>query len=247
LHPHNIAVGLSAGVIAAAAWFVASRVPVVRKVPLGAFLVAGWLGALARVHPPELFAADEEHWVPVVAVVAAVVAAGALFLFDQPRREVGVAPLLLAMTIGGAFLAIPDTELLVLLGAATAPLVALSLRRAGPQLGVSAVPLAAIFVWAAAYEARGRPASFIAAMACWGLIVLEPALRLVRAPRLSSLVVSASHLAFVVVVARGAGLERSATVTAVKVTCVAVVAIVLRLVGPRVLASPQMQTNGPPR
>ena len=180
----------------------------------------------------------EPGWVRPLTVVAVVVVAHALTSVDRHYVVPGVTPILVLGTIAGAFLTTPDTEVFVLLGATGVPFVLLALRRAGPYLGPAAAPASAVLIWAAAHEARGRPASFLAALACWGWIVLEPAVRWVgarfshgRAGTIgSSAVAIAGHAVLVLAAARWAGQTRDVSTAALRLAAIAVVAIGLMLV-----------------
>lgn len=156
-----------------------------------------------------------------VLVVAGVAAGGMLTsIADGDWREDADAPVLFAISVAGVYAAVPDTEqALGLLG--------LSLwfavlawpwptTRFGPG---GAAGVAALLVWAAADGARGRPASLIGALACFGLLALLPVgARLGRelpnvldgvGPRARVVVLGVVQLAVVLLAARTAGLQSS--------------------------------------
>jgi hypothetical protein len=227
MHAQDIVVGLFAGFVAVVASLAFQRN---RRVPLGAFLLGGWLFALAAAAPKRFADAPEPRWMLAAGIIAVVGMAWALSSFDRRHVDAGLTPILLLVTIGGAFLTTPDTEVMVLLGAAAAPIAVLSVWRAGPYLGWSAAPLAAVLIWTMVHEARGRPASLLAALACWGFLALEPVVQLVRRVRWGAQSLIVGHTAFAVLAARGAGLDRDGGTTALKLALLTSVAGVFVLV-----------------
>lgn len=157
----------------------------------------------------------------VVPVVIAVVVVGGTLVgcFDSRWRSRGFGPILLALTLVGVYLTVPETKrTLVLMGAAV--VIALT---AWP------VPLASVG-WAGSLAATGlvvsmtvldgldRPSSIVGAVACLGLLIVEPMARALVGGRQSPLdalptswwsvpVVAAAHLAIVLVASRVAGLR----------------------------------------
>jgi hypothetical protein len=140
-------------------------------------------------------------------VFVTIVAGGAL-VADVDRRTArrGLGPLLFAVSVGGVYATVPDTEqALVLLGvAAPVALLGWPLRRAG--LGAAGSPAAvAVLAWSAAVGGVGRPSSIVGAVGCLGLFVVGPVSR--RAVRTSASTVVAAHALLVLVSARVAGLR----------------------------------------
>lgn len=135
--------------------------------------------------------------VPWPAVALAAVAAGALLAdFDRRWRRRGLAPALLAVSAAGIYLTVPDTEAaLAVLGAAL-PLALLGwpgpLARVPsqppPSLGVvGALAVAGLLVGTASAGSVGRPGAFVGALACLGVLVVEPVARRLDPGRRSAL------------------------------------------------------------
>jgi hypothetical protein len=127
--------------------------------------------------------------------------------FDRRHETRGLATLFLLLSIGGVFLTVPDTEeILVLLGAA-APVVILAWPRAFASSGFGLYPLVGILMWVIAWGGRGREGSIVGAAACLGVLVIEPLAvafsRRSRSPGALSL--GLLHGALVFVAARIAG------------------------------------------
>jgi hypothetical protein len=197
---HDAPGGLVAGtalVAGGAALTAATRLPLVAR---AAALVPGaWLVAAHSSIPGE-------RWVRVL-VFASIVAGGALAAdLDRRTARRGLGPVLFAVSVAGVYATVPDTEqVLVLLGAA-APVALLGwpLRRAG--LGWAGSPAAvAVLVWSAAVGGVGRPSSIVGAVGCLGAFVLGPVSR--RPDRLPAAVIVAAHAVLVLVSARVAGLR----------------------------------------
>ena len=204
-------VAVGAGVAAAA------RLPLaVRPTAVGP---GAWLVAAHGAIPGE-------PWVRVLVFVT-IVAGGAL-VADVDRRTArrGLGPLLFAVSVGGVYATVPDTEqVLVLLGvAAPVALLGWPLRRAG--LGPAGSPAAvAVLAWSAAVGGVGRPSSIVGAVGCLGLFVVGPVTR--RAVRTPASAVVAAHALLVLVSARVAGLRPTvrAAVTVVLLELVVGVAV----------------------
>jgi hypothetical protein len=120
----------------------------------------------------------EPAWLPFAAGIGTVVAGTLVWDFDRVEQAKGGGFLLLAIAALGVYATVPDTELpLVMLGAAT-PLVLLSIPQPLRALGTAGAPAAiAVMSWVAAVGARGRPGSFVAALACCGLMLASPVAR----------------------------------------------------------------------
>jgi hypothetical protein len=162
---------------------------------LGGF-VAGYLGGVDRALVSTALAvpgaialsthtgAHRAYWVAPLAIIAVVCAAPLTADFDR-RFGVRGGPLVLyAVSVVGVFYAVPNTaRALVLLGVALPiallgwPIALARLGQAGSYVAVGAL------VWVATYEGRGRDAATIGAIACLGLLVVEPAARALRRGR----------------------------------------------------------------
>lgn len=135
----------------------------------GAWLVAGATGL------------DETG--PRLVLVATIALAGALVgAADHEYRQLGLGPILLLATLAGAYATVPDTErVLIVLGAAL-PLSVLgwpwplaSLGRAGAAATVG------LLAWVAVTDGSARAGSTVGAMACLGILLVEPVARVLRA------------------------------------------------------------------
>ena len=147
-----------------------------------------------------------ERWVRVL-VFATIVAGSELVAdFDHRAARLGVGPVLFAISVGGVYATVPDTEqALVLLGvAAPVALLGWPLRGAGLGRAGSAAAVA-VLAWSAAVGGVGRPSSIVGAVGCLGLFVVGPLIP--RLARLSLPVLVAAHGLLVLVSARVAGLR----------------------------------------
>jgi hypothetical protein len=162
-----------------------------RPVPVaGLALAAATVAGLAVTGAP---AGRALGW-PALAAIAAAVAA-ALGAFDRRWGRLGLPPALLAVTAAGIWACVPDVEgPLVLLGAVLP--VAL-LGRPGPLAArwpglapfgaAGSAAVAAVLVWVVATGGAGRPGSVVGGLACLGLLLVEPAVRLLDPRRRSPL------------------------------------------------------------
>jgi hypothetical protein len=136
-------------------------------------------------------AGDRQLALPWPVLVLAVAGAGALLAdFDRHWRRRGLAPVLLAVTSAGIYLVVPDVEAaLMVLGAALPTALLgwpgpLGRSRAGPAAvrppsigGAGSYAVAGLLVWTAATGGAGRPGAFVGALACLGVLVVEPLAR----------------------------------------------------------------------
>jgi hypothetical protein len=141
-----------------------------------------------------------------LAVLITVTLGGAL-IDDFDRHWKGMTPLLLAIASAGAYYTVPDTEhALVLLGATVGVLVlggpfsSAAHRAYGPLI-------CGVYAWVVVVEASTRSSSALAALACLGVLIVEPASRLIgrcdvfsrlRATPLQALVIAFVQLLLVV-------------------------------------------------
>ncbi len=120
-------------------------------------------------------------WVLIIAVPPCGILAGD---FDRYHAEHALGPLLLVIAVGGLYVTVPDTEgARALLGVALPFLLVtfpLPLARLGAGGAAAAVGL---FAYDAVLEGISRPASFVGALGCLGLLVCEPIGRRVFARR----------------------------------------------------------------
>jgi hypothetical protein len=183
----GLLLGLAAavGCLGAASWRRAGPLPLA-----GLALAAATAAGLAVTGAP----ADPALGWPALAAIAAAVAA-ALAAFDRRWGRLGLTPALLAVTAAGIWACVPDVEgPLVLLGAAlTVALLGrpgpLAARRPGlAGFGVAgSAAAAAVVVWVVATGGAGRPGSVVGGLACLGLLLVEPAVRLLDRRRRSPL------------------------------------------------------------
>jgi hypothetical protein len=187
---------------------------------LTALVVAALAGGLAEVlgWPPAAAAplalpagvlvvaaapAGTRPWASVLAGTSVVVMGGLLSDVDRRWRDSGLVWPLLAVTAAGVFLTVPDTEHAVALAGATSVLVLLGRPVPLAALGTpGAFVASAVVAWVALQGGVGRPASVVAALACWGLLAFEP---LVRSRPPGVVPAAGVHGAVVLAVARVAG------------------------------------------
>jgi hypothetical protein len=214
----ELAAGLRFGLAAWAVGLVVALVrPAARPLPIGGLLfavaVAAGLAATAAPGP----APDRWGWVLVVSLL---VPGGWLLAdLDARWRWRGLGPVLLAGSVAGIYVTVPDTEqALVALGVAV-PLALLAWPWPLTSLGTVGGYLAAgALLWVVATGGAARGSAMVGGAGCLGLFVVEPLARLLDPARRSILeqlpdggvgVVLAGllHLALVAVAARVAGLQ----------------------------------------
>ncbi|HLT69075.1 MAG TPA: hypothetical protein VKZ72_02840 [Acidimicrobiales bacterium] len=195
----------------------------------GGYLAERWsLHVLAAVPGALVLAAAlpaDPGWVRPVVVTTTVLGGAAAADLDRaagrrPRRvgaglhlAPGVGPVMLAVTVAGVYLTVPDTEMATVVLGAALPAAALGWPFAWGRLGGGGV-LAAVGVvaWTVALDGRGRLGSVVGGVACLGLLVLEPPLRrlgglpVARGTR-GALVLVAVHVVLVAWCSRVAGLR----------------------------------------
>lgn len=156
-------------------------------------------------------------------VVIVTIAIGAAFAtdFDAAFRKSAIGMPLLAGSIVGVLVTVPDTERAFALFGVSIPLILLGWPRPIVSLGPGVAAAAGIIGWAAAIAGTGRPGAAIGAIASLGLMVSEPIgrrvakrpsalIRLAEAGPLLSLIVVAAHGVLVFGAARIAGLREGA-------------------------------------
>lgn len=158
----------------------------------------------------------DQAWAPL-AVAVAVAGGGALVAdFDVRWSARPLGPVLMAASLAGVFVTVPETkEALAVLGAAL-PLMALGWPASLASLGVGgSLAATGLLAWTTAQGGTFRAASIVGGLACLGMLVAEPLGRLLqrnrslrRLPRSTGVLlgVVAAHLVVVLVAARVAGL-----------------------------------------
>jgi len=168
-----------------------------------------------------------ELWARLLLGTAIVLGGWLLADFDARWRRRGLGPVLLAISVAGIYVTVPDTEqALIALGAAL-PLALLGWPWPLASLGrVGAYTATGVLLWVVAAGSDGRASAVVGGIACLGLLAVEPLARLLDPGRGSVLerlpttrwgVAAAAllHLGLVLVAARVAGVRPN---TAVAVT-----------------------------
>lgn len=174
----------------------------------GAWLVAGAIEPLGSV------------WVSWL-LFGFVVLGGALVSdLDLHYAERGYGPILLVISLAGMFATLPDTEEILVVFGAALPLVLLAWPKAYAFLGAIGIfPTLGLLAWVIAVGARGRESAVIGAVACLGLLVIEPVVRRWRGATVldrlpagwsKTLVVIGAQAIVVLVAARVVGLRDNA-------------------------------------
>jgi hypothetical protein len=180
-------------------------------IPFDSFHRVPWMRVLAAGPGAWLVTrqyADSQLSGSILWLMLAMVMIAAPLTVSSDRRLVpaGLGVLLWAITLGGVYGTLPDTEEALVMVGVVAPLAFLAasnLGRLGAMGGYASVGL---LVWATGQGGVGRPASIIGALACLGVFLLIPAVRLVdKGPGWRQLFVV--HLIAVFVSSRVAGLR----------------------------------------
>lgn len=242
-------------VVVAGLWAISS----VRPLPVGVAVAVAGVGLIGLLpiarRSPSIHAAlavpfaislavdaSETAWIRAAVVAGASLGAAVVAATDSRPRWSDLTPALYALSVAGAFAAVPETEeVAALLGAAVAvaalgwPIGMASLGRAG------AAGATALLVWVVAVGGRGRPPSIVGGLACLGLLVAVPAgewlrRRWSRRPRdrRSAIACLLVHAVVVVVASRGAGIRDEMDLAVLLSLAAATIAVA----GATVLASP---------
>jgi hypothetical protein len=187
---------------------------------------------------------NDVGWVPPVVFVSIVVASILVVDFDGANARAGLGPVLFAIALLAMYTAVPDTEEAAAVAGAALPIALLGAPFPVAALGAAGAPAAVgIIAWVAAVGGRARPGAVIGAIACLGVLLVEPVVRRLRpglrasSPAsplsLRAILIVALDLALVAGTSRVAGLETSgglAAAISVLLLAVAgaVVAILLR-------------------
>ncbi|MFM8305246.1 MAG: hypothetical protein ACKOA9_13285 [Actinomycetota bacterium] len=220
-------------------------VPMAVAAALGHDRRSGPAGMLAAVPGAALVASaasvpDVAAWVPWAVFGATVVGGAMVTDFDGANRAAGLGPVLLAVAVLGMYSTLPDTEQVVVVVGAVLPLALLGMPVAVASFGAGAYGIVGLVGWVAAVGGRGRPGSVVAAIACLGLMLVEPVVRRtvrgrLRAPTSPRSAVAAGFVVvqvpLVLVIARVAGLRTSglaaAALSALALVTATVVGVVL--------------------
>lgn len=137
-------------------------------VGLGAALPGAWLVAHSVTFPGPGWS----RW-----LVLGVTVVGAALAADLDRRValLGLGPVLLALSAGGIYSTVPDTELARAMVGAALPLALVGWPLRAARLGAGGAGAAiALMMWVAAIDGYGRPGSIVGAAGALGLLVTEP-------------------------------------------------------------------------
>lgn len=211
-------------------------------VAVGSALTAGRrpLVRMAAVLPGALVVAlstgvDEPAWAVPVVVVATVVGGFLVAESDRALGRTGLPPVLLAITTVGVYGTTPDTEHAVVLVGVALALVPLGWPLPSATLGVAGSSVvAAVVSWTAVVDGRDRPGAVVGAIACLGVLAVEPVRRWapwrrdagprpaagLRVRARDAVVVAALHAGLVAACSRVAGL-RTPAVQALAIAAVA--------------------------
>ena len=203
-------------------------------------LVAAIPGAFVLDSAPLPF---DARWARVLMFVTIVVGGTALASFDRRWARHGLGAPLVALWAAGAYMTLPDTEAaLAVLGAALVVAAGAWPLRLASIGACGALPIAGLLAWTSRFGGSGRPSSIVGAVACIGLLAVEPATRALRGFRSGPLdviarpghgrwstlpIAAAVQLVLVFVAARVAGLSHSVDRAVVIVIAEGAVALLL--------------------
>jgi hypothetical protein len=203
------------------------------------------LGVVAAIPGAALVASTSDvadidlDWVRALTFVTTAGGAALVADFDRYNARAGLAPVLLPVTALGMYTTVPDTEQAAVLVGATLPLALLGWPKPLAALGApGAAATVGLVVWTASVGGRGRPGAIVGAMACLGVMLIEPLIRLLfrrrpppapTGPLSSGMVITAAlHVALVLCVSLAAGREVSArAAAAISATAFATAALAL--------------------
>ena len=230
--------------------------PFVAAVSRGDRRVPPWVAALAAIPGGAVVAwaasaANSTDWVPLLVFASTVIGGALVADFDYGNARAGLGPVLLAIAVVGMYSTLPDTEQVIVVMGVTLPLAFLGTPIALAAIGPGAYGVVGLVGWVAAVGGRGRPGAVVGAIACLGVMLVEPlARRAMRAracsPRrpasVRTVLVILLQLAVVAVTTRVAGLEASAK-SAAAISVIALAAAALALV---LLLAPWPAASRPP-
>ena len=120
-------------------------------------------------------------WVRVLVVATTLVGGVALASFDRRWARHGLGAPLVAIWAIGAYVTVPDTEAaLAILGVTLVVAIAAWPLRLGCVGASGALPIVGLMVWTDRLGGADRPSSIVGAVACIGLLAVEPATRVLR-------------------------------------------------------------------
>lgn len=141
---------------------------------------AAWLvGPLAALPGALLLAGENEGltagWVGPLVVVGTVVIGATAADFDRRTARYGLGPLLLAVTVVGIYVSVPDTELVRAVVGVMLPLVLLAWPYAAARLGAGGSYAAVgVLLWIVPIDGIGRAGSVVGAVGAFALLYGEP-------------------------------------------------------------------------
>jgi hypothetical protein len=141
---------------------------------------------------------------------------------EHRHPDAGLGPPLLAVTAGGVYATVPDTELVIPVLGALVTTALLGGPRAWGRLGAAAGAPLAVLYWVAANDGLGRESSIVGAIGSLGLLLVVP---LVPRQRVGFLAALAVHAGLVALGSRVAGTQGSAVTAALILGTVVVLAI----------------------
>jgi hypothetical protein len=194
------------------------------------------------------------HWVPEMVALTALVGGALVVDYDEANAHSGLAPVLLAITVLGMWTTVPDTEQVLVVLGVFAPLALVGWPVVRAAEGAAAYGVVGLLAWVAAVGGRGRPGSVVGAVACLGVLLVEPLVRRLwrgraslptRPLSLRGLLTVAIHSVVVLLAARVAGLETSAKIAgaASAVALLAGGVAMVLVIGPRWASAPEDDTG----
>jgi len=186
----------------------------------------------------------EVGWVRLLVGVGAAVGGALAAAFDRRWRTSGVPPMILAVSVAGLYLAVPETmHASVVLGVAL-PIALLGLGAVASLGSAGAYVSAGLLAWTAGIGGAARPSSIIGGLGCLGLLAVEPLSRMLAGGRSgleaiprkwSMIALAAIQVVLVAIASRVAAVQRSAGVAALVVFVELGFATALAVGGGRVL------------
>lgn len=136
-----------------------------------AFAAASVAGLAQR----DVLDVEPSWWIAAALVLGALVAD-----HDRGRPRAGrfaAAPVLLAVTVFGVWVTVPETQHVVVLMGAVLPVAAVAFLRP-TSLGIpGAFAAVAVIAWVVEVDGQARDGAVVGSLACLGLLALEPVLR----------------------------------------------------------------------
>ena len=154
---------------------------------LGGSSVAIALASVPGAVVVALAATEQPGWVRAVVVLSVPILGFLLGDFESRYGVRGLGVIYFGLAAFGSFLAVPDTESIRTLFAVALPISFLAWPRVRVSVGPpGAYLVAALLVLFTSEGGTGRPASVIGALACLGLVIVEPVAVRIK-PRIASL------------------------------------------------------------